>query len=149
MNDAQKAGAEVVKQVENPVISSLLYPLLQALDEEYLQVDAQFGGIDQRKIFMFAREYLPKIGYKKRMHFMNVLVPGLGKSGKMSSSEPNSKIDFDDTDQIIDEKINKAYSVDGQAEGNGLLAITKYILFRKLEMQNKEFEIVSISKILV
>ena len=29
---------------------------LQALDEEYLRVDAQFGGVDQRKIFTFAEK---------------------------------------------------------------------------------------------
>ena len=29
---------------------------VQALDEEYLGVDAQFGGIDQRKIFTFAEK---------------------------------------------------------------------------------------------
>lgn len=46
-HDAKKAGAEVVKQVESPLISGLLYPGLQALDEQYLGVDFQFGGIDQ------------------------------------------------------------------------------------------------------
>lgn len=61
-----QAGAEVVKQVASPLMSSLLYPILQALDEEYLGVDIQFGGVDQRKIFMFAKEHLPKVGYKKR-----------------------------------------------------------------------------------
>ena len=55
-HDAKKAGAEVVKQSQNPLISGLLYPGLQGLDEEYLHCDAQFGGIDQRKIFMFAEE---------------------------------------------------------------------------------------------
>lgn len=44
---------------------------LQALDEEYLKVDAQFGGIDQRKIFTFAEKYLPQLGYSKRIHLMN------------------------------------------------------------------------------
>ena len=29
---------------------------MQALDEEYLKVDAQFGGVDQRKIFMYAEK---------------------------------------------------------------------------------------------
>lgn len=139
--DTQRAGAEVVKQLDNPKMSGLLYPLLQALDEEYLQVDAQFGGVDQRKIFMLAREFLPKIGYAKRIHLMNPLIPGLGESGKMSSSEPNSKIDFDDTDKQIRKKINKAYSVDGQTEGNGLLAITKYVLFKFLEQEKRPFEI--------
>ena len=28
----------------------------QAIDEEYLKVDAQFGGLDQRKIFTFAEK---------------------------------------------------------------------------------------------
>ncbi|KAI2516133.1 tyrosyl-tRNA synthetase 1 [Homo sapiens] len=55
-HDSKKAGAEVVKQVEHPLLSGLLYPGLQALDEEYLKVDAQFGGIDQRKIFTFAEK---------------------------------------------------------------------------------------------
>ena len=57
-HDAKKAGAEVVKQVDSPLLSGLVYPLLQALDEEYLGVDAQFGGVDQRKIFMFAEEVI-------------------------------------------------------------------------------------------
>ncbi len=127
--DTKKAGAEVVKQLEKPKMSGLLYPVLQALDEEYLKVDAQFGGVDQRKIFMFAREFLPKIGYKKRIHLMNPIVPGLGESGKMSSSEDNSKVDFMDTDKIIRKKINKAFSEDGKTEDNGLLGMLKYVVF--------------------
>jgi tyrosyl-tRNA synthetase len=76
--NAKKAGAEVVKQVDNAPLSGLLYPLLQALDEEYLHVDAQFGGLDQRKIFVLAEETLDKhLGYKKRIHLMNPMVPGL------------------------------------------------------------------------
>ncbi len=46
-HDARKAGAEVVKQAQHPLLSGLLYPGLQALDEQYLGCDAQFGGVDQ------------------------------------------------------------------------------------------------------
>ena len=46
-----QAGADVVKQTKAPAISGMLYPGLQALDEQYLGVDAQFGGVDQRKVF--------------------------------------------------------------------------------------------------
>lgn len=56
-HDAKKAGAEVVKQVESPLLSGLLYPGLQALDEQYLDVDFQFGGVDQ------VREHLPCIEF--------------------------------------------------------------------------------------
>lgn len=58
-HDARKAGAEVVKQVDHPLLSGLLYPGLQALDEEYLKCDAQFGGVDQRKIFTYAEKVRP------------------------------------------------------------------------------------------
>jgi tyrosyl-tRNA synthetase len=43
-HDAKKAGAEVVKQTDNAPLSGLLYPILQVLDEQYLDCDAQFGG---------------------------------------------------------------------------------------------------------
>ena len=54
----------------NSVKTFLIYSY-QALDEHYLQVDAQFGGVDQRKIFMFAEKYMPQLGYKKCIHLMN------------------------------------------------------------------------------
>src|SRR3989338_6893528 len=61
VHDAKKAASEVVKLGDNPKLSGLIYPLMQALDEEYLQVEVQYAGQDQRKIMMFAREYLPKV----------------------------------------------------------------------------------------
>jgi tyrosyl-tRNA synthetase len=63
-HDAKKAGAEVVKQSGNAPLSGLLYPVLQVLDEQYLEVDAQFGGMDQRKLFTAATEWLPRLGYR-------------------------------------------------------------------------------------
>ncbi|GAA6058702.1 hypothetical protein JCM10212_003390 [Sporobolomyces blumeae] len=126
-HDARKAGAEVVKQVSSPLLSGLLYPLLQALDEEYLKVDFQFGGVDQRKIFTYAEQYLPKIGYKKRSHLMNQMVPGLS-GGKMSSSDPNSKIDFLDTPAQVKSKIQKAHCAPGEVEGNGVLAFVRHVV---------------------
>lgn len=130
---AQKAASEVVKMDRNPRLSNVVYPLMQALDEHYLDVDAQFGGRDQRKIFAFARDHLPSLGYRKRFHMLNPLVPGLTKNGKMSASEAASKIDLDDPDEVIRAKIRRAYSVDGRAEGNGLLAILRFVLWRWLE----------------
>lgn len=126
-HDARKAGAEVVKQVSSPLLSGLLYPLLQALDEEYLGVDFQFGGVDQRKIFTYAEQYLPKIGYTKRSHLMNLMVPGLS-GGKMSSSDPNSKIDFLDPPAVVKSKIQKAVCAPGEVEGNGVLAFIRHVV---------------------
>jgi tyrosyl-tRNA synthetase len=85
-HDARKSAAEIVKQSANAPLSGLLYPILQVLDEEYLDVDVQFGGMDQRKLFAASTEWHPKLGYRKRAHLLNPLVPGLS-GGKMSSSE--------------------------------------------------------------
>lgn len=127
-HDAKKAGAEVVKQVEHPLLSGLLYPGLQALDEEYLKVDAQFGGVDQRKIFTFAEKYLPALGYTKRIHLMNPMVPGL-TGGKMSSSEEESKIDLLDSPSEVKKKLKKAFCEPGNIENNGVLSFVRHVLF--------------------
>ncbi|CAG2246578.1 YARS [Mytilus edulis] len=127
-HDARKAGAEVVKQVQHPLLSGLLYPGLQALDEEYLKVDAQFGGVDQRKIFTYAEKYLPHLGYTKRIHFMNPMVPGLTGS-KMSSSEEDSKIDLLDTAAQVKKKLKMAFCEPGNITENGLLSFCKHVLY--------------------
>ncbi|KAJ2481151.1 Tyrosine--tRNA ligase cytoplasmic [Coemansia sp. RSA 2131] len=140
-HDAKKAGSEVVKQVASPALSGLLYPGMQALDEEYLGVDAQFGGIDQRKIFTFAEKYLPMLGYSKRIHLMNSMVPGLNGS-KMSASDPNSKIDLLDSKKDVQNKIKKAYCELGVVEGNGVLAFAKNVLFPTSELRTGRAEFV-------
>lgn len=156
-HDALRAGAEVVKQIASPLLSSLLYPGLQALDEQYLDVDFQFGGVDQvsgasddqlrsfvasatadnvspsvptsqRKIFIFAETHLPKLGYAKRAHLMNAMVPGL-KGSKMSSSDAGSKIDFLDDPSDVKKKLKNAFCIEGVVEENGVLAFVKAVLF--------------------
>lgn len=127
-NDAKRAGADVVKQVANPLLSGLIYPLMQALDEQYLDVDMQFGGVDQRKIFVLAEENLPSIGYRKRAHLMNPMVPGLGRGGKMSASDPNSKIDVTEDPKVVRKKISSAFCAPGNIEENGLLAFLENIV---------------------
>ncbi|KAJ7334771.1 tyrosine tRNA ligase [Mycena albidolilacea] len=136
-HDAKKAGAEVVKQVESALLSGLLYPGLQALDEQYLGVDFQFGGVDQRKIFTFAELYLPRLGYKKRAHLMNAMVPGLA-GGKMSSSDPNSKIDFLDGPDVVKKKIKAAFCEEGNVAENGILAFIEAVLIpiSQLRLEN-------------
>lgn len=136
INVAQKAGAEVVKQTDDPTLGGLIYPLMQALDEQHLDVDAQFGGLDQRKIFTFAMENLPKIGYKVRAHLMNFMVPGLGEAAKMSASDPDSKIDLLDGPEVVEKKLKKAKCVPKEVEGNGVIAFVEHVIFRALALKS-------------
>ncbi|CAI6542857.1 BAF_HP2_G0021440.mRNA.1.CDS.1 [Saccharomyces cerevisiae] len=141
-NDAKRAGADVVKQVANPLLSGLIYPLMQALDEQFLDVDCQFGGVDQRKIFVLAEENLPSLGYKKRAHLMNPMVPGLAQGGKMSASDPNSKIDLLEEPKQVKKKINSAFCSPGNVEENGLLSFVQYVIapIQELKFGTNHFE---------
>src|SRR3989344_5820772 len=85
VRDCNKAASEVVKFGDNPKLSGLIYPIKQSLDEVYLKVDVQYGGLDQRKILMFARENLPKIGYERKSEIKTPNIPGLVEGGKKSS----------------------------------------------------------------
>lgn len=137
-HDAKKAGSEVVKQDDNPKLAGLIYPLMQALDEEYLGVDIQYGGVDQRKILMFAREYLPKIGYRSRVEVMTPMIPGL-IGEKMSASHETSKIDLLDDTETIKKKLNKAVCPEGETEGNGVTAFISHVLMTVKEDKGEAF----------
>ena len=126
-HDAKKAGAEVVKQVDNATLSGLIYPLMQSLDEEHLDVDAQYGGVDQRKIFALATEVLPRINYKVRAHLMTPMVPGLA-GGKMSASDPDSKIDVLDSADVVKKKLKKSLCVPKEVQGNGIISFVEHVL---------------------
>jgi len=140
VNDCKRAASEVVKFGDNPKLAGLIYPIMQMLDEEYLKVDIQYGGLDQRKILMFARENHPKIGYKSRIEIMTPLIPGLiGK--KMSASDPKSKIDLLDDEKTVQDKIKSAYCEEGVVEDNGVLAFIKHVIMALKQDQNKGFVI--------
>ena len=129
LHDSTKAASEGIKSAvgENIKLSGMVYPLMQALDEEYLKVDAQFAGVDQRKIMVYAREYLPKIGYKPRIEMMNPMIRGL-VGEKMSSSIEGTKIDLLEEESKVKTKINKAEFVQGNSN-NGIMALLKYLIF--------------------
>jgi len=138
VHDAMKSSSEVVKQSENPKLCGLIYPLMQSVDEEYLKVDVQAGGTDQRKILVFARENLPKIGYKSRVEFLMPLIPGLiGK--KMSASDPRSKVDLLDDEKTVIDKVKGAFCEPGVIEDNGVLSFLQYVIMVLKEDRGESF----------
>ncbi len=126
---ATRAASEVCR-LKNPKVSEMIYPIMQALDEEYLGVDIQLGGIDQRHILAFAREYLPKIGYNPRVEIMNPLMASLkGPGTKMSASIPTSYIKVYDSEEQIKEKIKNAYCPAGNLIENPITQLCQYVIF--------------------
>jgi len=138
LSRAQRAGSEVVRQSENPTIGGLVYTLMQALDVAALDADIAYGGIDQRGIYMLAREQLPDHGYHKPSCVFAPLLSGL-TGGKMSASEAGSKINLTDDDGAVAEKIEGAYCPAGEAADNGVLEYLRYLVFPVFEERGRSF----------
>lgn len=139
INQCKHAGAEVVKQNEDPLMISLEYPALQALDMVYLNADGFLCGVDQRKINTFAIDYLPKIGYdKKYSYLMTPMIGGLrtkkntdpNTKSKMSSSEASSKISIIATPEEIRKGISKVYCLEADIIDNSLLELMENLIFK-------------------
>ncbi len=68
-------------------------------------------AIDQDPHFRIARDILPKLGYYKPAALHTRFLPGLqGPESKMSASDPNSTIFTNDTPEVVEQKIQKAFS---------------------------------------
>lgn len=70
---------------------------------------------------------MPELGYAKRIHLMNHMIPGL-TGDKMSSSEAHSKIDVLDSAEQVRTKIAHSLCDVNNLENNGVLAFTKYVI---------------------
>ena len=140
LSRAQRAGSEVVRQSENPSLGGLVYTLMQALDVAALEADIAYGGIDQRGIYMLARERLPELGHRKPTCVFAPLLSGLS-GGKMSASQAGSKINLTDDDEAVASKIEGAYCPAGETEENGVLEYLRYLVFPVFEERDETFRV--------
>ncbi|MDY6819639.1 MAG: tyrosine--tRNA ligase [Halobacteriales archaeon] len=141
LNRAQRAMAEI-QSGETAKVSHVVYPLMQALDIEYLDLDLAIGGIDQRKVHMLARENLPALGYDAPTALHTPILADLETGvGKMSSSE-GLTLSMEDSTADIEEKINAAFcpptrDPDPDDAGNDrehpVLQLFRYHIFPRFE----------------
>jgi tyrosyl-tRNA synthetase len=124
LNRARRSMDEVSRDAENPKVSQVIYPIMQALDIAHLGVEVAVGGIDQRKIHMLAREGLPDLGYKAPICIHTPILPGL--DGKKMSSSKGNYISMDDTPEDMKKKMKGAFCVEGEVKDNPVLALFKY-----------------------
>ena len=139
LNRAKRSMDEVSRSADNPRVSQMVYPLMQAVDIAMLGVDVAVGGIDQRKIHMLAREGLPGLGYKAPICIHTPIL--LGLDGKKMSSSANNFISMDDTEKAVKKKINKAFCPEGDIVDNPVLALFKYHImprFGEITIQRPE-----------
>ncbi|MBP2133294.1 tyrosyl-tRNA synthetase [Methanomicrobium sp. W14] len=130
LNRATRSMDEVGRNMDAPHVSQMVYPIMQMVDIHTLGVDLALGGIDQRKIHMLAREYLPSIGAKTPVCMHTPILNGLNGK-KMSSSEGNY-ISVADTEDNIRKKMKKAFCPP-EIEENPVLQVLKYHVFPRLD----------------
>ncbi len=106
---------------ESDNIGIIFFPAIQATPaflESYLtgrNVPCLIpAAIDQDPYWRVARDVAPKLGYFKPAQIHSKFLPGLGKEGKMSSSQPETCIFATDKPEVAAKKIMNAYT-GGQA----------------------------------
>jgi len=132
------------KESEALQASQIFYPCMQAADLFEIKADISQLGLDQRRVYMLAREIGPKLGFYKPVVISHHMLMGLEKPVsqekdaveraidlKMSKSRPDSAIFMTDTEEDIKRKINKAYCPEKITEENPILEYYKYIIFEK------------------
>ncbi|MHA1820532.1 MAG: tyrosine--tRNA ligase [Promethearchaeota archaeon] len=126
--------------------SQILYPMMQAADIFYLNVDICQLGMDQRKVNVLARETAKYFNRPRPILVHHHMLMGLGKPPagnlntieraiqlKMSKSKPDSAIFMLDSEEDIKRKLKKAWCPPKEINENPILEYCKYIVFEKFD----------------
>jgi len=140
--------SQIMGRKENEALqaSQIIYPCMQAADLFEIGADISQLGLDQRRVYMLAREIGPKLGFWKPVVVSHHMLMGLGKPVseerdsveraidlKMSKSKPDTAIFMNDSEKEIKKKVNKAYCPEEQIQDNPILEYCKYIIFEKFD----------------
>ena len=140
LSRAERAMAEIAGD-DTATVAHAVYPLMQALDIVYLDVDLAIGGMEQRKVHMLARDTLPSIDASAPTCLHTPLIADLTTGvGKMSTSSGVS-ISMEDSAAEIEEKVEKAYcpptadpdpTDEGETRENPVLQLFEYHVFPRV-----------------
>jgi tyrosyl-tRNA synthetase len=120
--------------------SRLFYPAMQVADIFELPVDLAYGGMDQRRAHVLAREVAHHYGWPVPVAVHTPLLPSLrggGRmdpasgtvEGKMSKSDPGSGIPIPSGPKEVSSRIDAAFCPAKVVAGNPVVEIARYIVF--------------------
>ena len=128
LTEAEKAMDEISKASVTAMTSSIIYPLMQALDIGVLGVNVAVGAMDQRKVHVLAIENLKRLGYRTPVAIHGPIMLGTDGKKKMSKSEGNA-IFLNETEDSLEAKIKKTYCAPGDVEINPILSWYRAMIF--------------------
>jgi tyrosyl-tRNA synthetase len=121
--------------------AKLFYPPMQVSDIFELGVDVAYGGIDQRRAHVLAREVAQHYDWPVPIALHTPLISSLKGGGrmdaqgegvmerKMSKSDPTSAIYVTDREETVRGRIMKAYCPPMEVEGNPVVELAQHLLF--------------------
>ena len=120
--------------------AKLFYPSMQAADIFELPVDLAYGGMDQRRAHVLAREVAHHYGWPVPVAIHTPLLSSLKGGGrmdpaegtserKMSKSDPTSGIPIPAGAEEIAARIASAFCPAKEVEGNPVVEAVRYIVF--------------------
>jgi tyrosyl-tRNA synthetase len=120
--------------------SRFFYPAMQGADMFELPVELAYGGMDQRRAHVLAREVAHHYGWPAPAAVHTPLLSSLAGSGrmdadagvtqgKMSKSDPRSAILIPSTTEEVVARISGAFCPAKQLEGNPIVEAVRYIVF--------------------
>lgn len=119
--------------------SKLFYPAMQAADIFELPVDIAYGGMDQRRAHVLAREVAHQRHWPTPVGVHTPLLSSLkggGRmdpssgaiEGKMSKSDPSTAISLPAPTEEVAERIAGAFCPAKQLEGNPIVELVEYVI---------------------
>ncbi len=133
--------------------SKLFYPAMQVSDIFELPVEIAYGGMDQRRAHVLAREVAHQHHWPVPAAIHTPLLSSLKGGGrmdpgdgtverKMSKSDPASSVPIPSTPETMRERLGQAYCPAKETEGNPIVELVELVLFP----WNGRFEIDRASK---
>jgi len=119
--------------------SRLFYPAMQVADIFELPVDLAYGGMDQRRAHVLAREVAHHYHWPVPAAIHTPLLSSLKGGGrmnpadgvverKMSKSDPSSGIPIPSEKSVIVERIQNAFCPAKEVEGNPVVEVVRFIV---------------------
>jgi tyrosyl-tRNA synthetase len=120
--------------------SKLFYPAMQAADIFELPVDLAYGGMDQRRAHVLAREVAHHYGWPVPAAVHTPLLSSLKGGtrmnpvegileGKMSKSDPTTAVALPSERSEVESRLAGAFCPAKEVDGNPVVEIVRYIVF--------------------
>jgi tyrosyl-tRNA synthetase len=120
--------------------AKLFYPSMQAADIFELPVDIAYGGMDQRRAHVLAREVAHHYGWPVPTAIHTPLLSSLKGGGrmdptegtserKMSKSDPGSAVPVPSTTEEVAARVGAAFCPAKEVDGNPIVEVVRFIVF--------------------